>query len=108
MPPNGYFRGAGSLIGQAIACAAIALLLFARSAPPNVPRTHVLQATFNGDNHHEQRPCFDHQGPQWGTPVSPFPLPTPVTTFQPLRTTEPFVALQENGFYYNRPPPPAF
>ena len=108
MPPNGYFRGADLVVPRAtIACAAIAILLFARTTPPNFPRAHTLQATFNCDNHHEQKPCFDHQGPQWETPVSAFPLPTEVTPFQPLRTTEPFVSLQENGFHYNRPPPPA-
>lgn len=100
-------RSGGLVVGRRILlCTALLFLLFARSTPPNFLQLSSRQAAVNGDPHHEQRPCFDHDTIEWGIATSARLWPPPrLRPFHSAPATDPLLQFQNEGFHYIRPPP---
>ena len=89
-----------------LACTAFLTLIVARNALPHFPKAPSAQCAARAVFHHDQKPKFDHHGPQWGVPRAAF-LPGQAAPESPQVALIPqlFSTLQSKGFRYNRPPP---
>jgi len=89
----------------AIMCIAALSVLWARSAPPDLPHSS-LGLAFHSFGDHDHRQCFDHETAQWATPPSS-PLTTlpPVASSHSIHTADILVEFVADGWHYNRPPP---
>jgi len=103
-----YFRSRGGPVPvrRILVCVLLVFILFARGRPPSFPLARSHQAAISCDTHHEQRPCFEREGPRWGTPVGTvFSCPRLLVFFCLTRAIDPLLPLEGSGFYYTRPPP---
>jgi len=91
----------------AMMCVAALSVLFARSAPPNLPHIY-LDSAVHSLTDHDHRQCFDHEGFQWGTsPSATLLTPPPVESLRLIPPPAPVVEIVRDGWHYNRPPPSA-
>lgn len=90
---------------EAIVCVAVLSMLFARGAPPRLPRALANPAVTTGDNH-SHRACFDQEEFQWGMFAS-FALSAPLPAEMPhlMLSAQPSLEVESDGWHYNRPPP---
>jgi len=95
-----------SLSRGLLGVASLLALLVVRSAPPEFPHAFVHQFSVHAFAHHEQRPRFDSDSPQWTVPVKRFVPAPPIGELARLTPAHQcFSILQTKGFRYNRPPP---
>ena len=90
------------------ASVALAALLAARNFPPEFLNTLSTHCHISAGSHHDQRPRFDRDGPQWSAVPDRIQIALPLieaATFEPLAQT--LFVLQTKGRHYNRPPPAA-
>ena len=99
-------NGIGWVISyRAALCIALFTVLYARTAPPGFPHITSSPTTVHCDGHHDQRPCFDHDGLYWCVAIEAFPTALPVALSPLLPTSEQVVLSHINGSHYTRPPP---
>lgn len=97
---------AGAWDRPLIVSLAVLALLLVRGTPPRVPDGPLLHSAVNCETQHHQRPFFDHESPQWITPVtSRLPVPRPRLALRLTHTSEPFFETALRDSHYNRPPP---
>jgi hypothetical protein len=88
-----------------IVCAAASALLVARSAAP-VFRSHSSVSAVSSNAHHDKRPRFVDNAPQFLPPAVLFaisPPQQPQARLAPLASLA--VSFPAHGIHYNRPPP---
>ena len=98
------FRGTPYHVG--VLCIALLGLLFVRFTPPTLPEISSNQAMIVGHSAHNQRPCFDHDGPDWSFTVAFLAIaPPPEVSPHLPSSSELILPFQTKGSHYNRPPP---
>lgn len=103
-PTRESIRGAMSYRAL-VMCVAALSLLWARSAPPNLPHGP-LNLAFHSLADHDHRPCFDHEDPQWVTaPCTPLAAPPLVVSSCSIHASATLIEFVTDGWHYNRPPP---
>lgn len=104
-----HFRsGSDRTISIRVILASVALLavLAARNVPPDFVKAPSVHSQISAGSHHDQRPRFDRDGPQWSAPIASFLLvPLAVESAHLGPAPQLASALQTKGFHYNRPPP---
>ena len=96
----------GSSVRATVATLALFGLLWARSSPPDFPWALSSHPTANAAVHHEQRPRFHRDAPQWNPPnEARWLAPYPTESAHGLAGLRLVSSLQLEGFHYNRPPP---
>ena len=89
---------------QTLLCVAVFSVLLARQVVPAFPRVTPASAITHGVRHHDQRPCFDHDGLYWCSVVQSFSQALPVRRLSlPALHPQAFSSIDRS--YYTRPPP---
>jgi hypothetical protein len=89
-----------------IGSAALVAVLIARNILPEFPKSPSIQCVVSIIAHHDQRPRFDHHGPEWSA-VSQISAIFPSVAEPVTAALHPQLlsTVQTKGFHYNRPPP---